>query len=531
MLSKIIESDCANINLIIRKVKSDSTERNLIRKFLNKKSTLIYLASFKIDSKFFKPTNSPFNLRKISDLIHTDEIIVSTIETRYSDCFKIEDVERIKSYGLDIIIRLGFKILKGDILNASKYGIWSYHHGDNRVNRGGPPGIWEVIQGWEETGVTLQILNEDLDGGKVLGYSNTSTDKLSFSRNQNQQYWNSVSLLPRKIKELYIHGEEFFFDRVDNQASLPQFYDRRLYKTPGNLVMIKFLTKFIYNVISRKVRNKFFIDQWILLFKISQDERISTSLYKFKKIIPPVDRFWADPFVIEKNDIYYIFIEELFFVNNKGHISVIEMDKNGNFKQPNIVLSRDYHLSYPNVFEMDGDMYMIPETKANNSIELYKSSDFPYKWDLVEVLMENVSAVDSTILKKNGRYWLFTNIRQVEGGSNHNELFIFSSENLLHGSWIPHNDNPVKSDIKSARPAGNFFFQNDRLYRPSQNCGKHYGYGLAINEVIRCNDDEYQEETIQFIYPNWDRKIKGIHTLNHCGKLTVIDAIYQRRKF
>ena len=47
-------------------------------------------------------------------------------------------------------------------------GVWSYHHGDNRVNRGGPAGFWEVFEQWDVTGSILQVLSEELDAGKTL---------------------------------------------------------------------------------------------------------------------------------------------------------------------------------------------------------------------------------------------------------------------------------------------------------------------------------------------------------------------------
>ena len=46
------------------------------------------------------------------------------------------------------------------------------------------------------------------------------------------------------------------------------------------------------------------------------------------KIIPPKDRFWADPHVLFKDNKYYIFIEEYIFNKKKGHISVIQINKN-----------------------------------------------------------------------------------------------------------------------------------------------------------------------------------------------------------
>ena len=84
------------------------------------------------------------------------------------DYFSEANCKEIKNLKLDVLLRHEFRIIKGKILNIPKYGIWSFHHGDNDINRGGPPGFWEIMFNQSVTGVTLQILNDKLDGGNVI---------------------------------------------------------------------------------------------------------------------------------------------------------------------------------------------------------------------------------------------------------------------------------------------------------------------------------------------------------------------------
>ncbi|MBT4516297.1 MAG: hypothetical protein HOC78_00160, partial [Candidatus Komeilibacteria bacterium] len=65
----------------------------------------------------------------------------------FSEFFNRNDVEHIKSYKLDFILRFEFGIIKGCVLNSAKYGVWSFHHGDEQEYRGGPPGFWEIYHG------------------------------------------------------------------------------------------------------------------------------------------------------------------------------------------------------------------------------------------------------------------------------------------------------------------------------------------------------------------------------------------------
>ena len=60
--------------------------------------------------------------------------------------------------------------------------------------------------------------------------------------------------------------------------------------------------------------------------------------------------------------------------------------------------------------------------------------------------------------------------------------------------------NPIVSDIISSRPASKIFTYKNKLYRPSQNASKKYGYGMAINEIIKLNEHKNKEKIIEYIY-------------------------------
>jgi hypothetical protein len=80
------------------------------------------------------------DLAKVIDRVVEIRPIVS--KSGYVYRFSDEDVEKVKALDLDLLIRCGSGILSGSILRASRLGIVSFHHGDNRVNRGGPAGFW-----------------------------------------------------------------------------------------------------------------------------------------------------------------------------------------------------------------------------------------------------------------------------------------------------------------------------------------------------------------------------------------------------
>ena len=107
------------------------------------------------------------------------------------------------SFDLDVALCFGFRILKGDALKIARHGVWSFHHGDNLVNRGGPAGFWEVMDGIPVTGSVLQILTEDLDNGRVIYRSwSPTSDRFSVKANRNNLYWKSSAFVIRKLKDL-----------------------------------------------------------------------------------------------------------------------------------------------------------------------------------------------------------------------------------------------------------------------------------------------------------------------------------------
>jgi hypothetical protein len=470
----------------------------------------------------FKPIDASDLLRGIP------AIEVSPRLTQFSDRFDADNIATIKAYDLDILIRLGFRILRGEILNAARFGVWSYHHGDNYVNRGESAGVWEVLEGAPCTGSVLQILNEDISNGVVLGRSWSATVPFSIVANRNDLYWKTASLLPRKLEELHRFGEQVFFDRVKEENRHLHFYSHRLYTAPTQSELNILLPRLRQRSEEFTRQQKSSLEQWILLYEL-KEAAPSTSLWRYKRIVPPQDRYWADPFPILQAGRYWIFIEEYLFDTGKGHISVIAMDRDGKYETPRRVLERPYHLSYPCIFSYEGVWYMIPETKRNRTVELYECVSFPDQWKLRRVLIEGVEAVDATVFAHHDRWWMFANIAEYNGTtSTWDELFVFHADDPVEGTWKRHPRNPVVSDVRRARPAGRLFTHEGVIYRPGQDCSRCYGYGIRLHELLRLTEEDYQEKEVCVIEPRWAPDLLGVHTLNFEQGLSIADALIRR---
>ncbi len=162
----------------------------------------------------------------------------------------------------------------------------------------------------------------------------------------------------------------------------------------------------------------------------------------------------------------------------------MEMDVHGVWQEPVQILEKPYHLSYPFVFEWDGVTYMIPESVENRTIDLYECVDFPLQWKFKKTLMDGVLAVDSTLLRHQGKWWLFTGIARRPKDLPLVELHLFYAHDLLAGEWHSHPQNPIVPQTDCARPAGSLFSQDGRLIRPAQDCSKMYGYGVNFFEIV-----------------------------------------------
>ncbi len=278
---------------------------------------------------------------------------------------------------------------------------------------------------------------------------------------------------------------------------------------------LSFIQKTSYKVLFlRKMLFEAFIPiQWVIVYKgINED--------KWKKIIPDSKVFQADPFLVFKDNKYYVFYEELKYEDYHGYLMVAELDlANKKFTNEKIILKLEHHLSFPNVFEENGTFYMIPECGDSGRVDLYECTDFPYQWEKKQTLLDNISAVDTTPLKTDDGWYLFTT-EIVKGAGCNDELSIYKSTDLFNTPFTKLYDEPVISDVTNARMAGHFIQRDGELFRVSQNCGKRYGYQANINKVLQI-EGGYKEARVETLKPDFGAL--GFHTFNQAHDIMIGD--------
>jgi hypothetical protein len=267
--------------------------------------------------------------------------------------------------------------------------------------------------------------------------------------------------------------------------------------------------------------------QWQIGYAFGDGVR--PDLQQLRYLVPPRDRFWADPFVIADGDRHFIFLEEYQYRTRRGRIVAIEVDERDAPGAPVSVLERPYHLSYPFLFRWRDALYMLPESAENGTVELYRCEELPSRWRLDRVLLTNVRAYDATLWRHADRWWMFVNIAPP-GTDGNDELHLYSCATPL-GPWTPHPGNPVVVDTRRARSAGPLFVLDGVLYRPSQDCSLAYGHSISINRVDVLDEHDYRETSIERIEPGWRRDILCVHTLGGSGRLRVVDVLVKRARW
>lgn len=443
-------------------------------------------------------------------------VSASGLVYRFSDV----DVARVRALDLDVLIRCGQGILKGEILTSAQHGILSFHHGDNRVNRGGPAGFWESYLGWPVTGYVIQKLTEELDGGPVLARGDVPT-KISYQWNQAHLYAKANELMKRTLQKLAVGGA------LSGMQEAPTLYAGTLYRTPSFATTTAYVAKGTARLLGKTVQRAFGIRaRWGISF-VRTDWR-GASLWKSTQVKNPKGRFWADPFLMERDGRQYCFVEDFVYDTGLGHITVLEVTDAG-MVEVGAALKEPFHLSFPFIFEHDGTLYMCPETSTVRQIRLYRCIDFPATWELAHVVMEDVAAADSMFLEQAGRWWMMTNIDTSGVGDATNELSIFYADSPLSKTWTPHAGNPVIETALAARNGG-LLYTEDGVCRVGQRQGfGHYGVGARVFKIITLTETAYEEREVATLTPDFRPGLTGAHHITSHGGITVVDHMSRER--
>ncbi len=438
--------------------------------------------------------------------------------------FPDELVARIQEQQIDVALRLARGRLGGSALAIARHGVWYYQLGDEERYRDGPAHFWELAEDDPVSSVSLQV---DLPGQAtplvlVKGYADSmrASSDVSLNLNRIKPLLLGTTFFIRKLKDLHEHG----FRWLDAEALPPGPYRGRRpsYGPPSNGDMARFLIPRVLRKPKQRLLRRSRRIRWRVAIRVDGAPRFESGgafdLRGFRWIEAPPGRAYADPHLVERGGQTYCLFEDLDQERRVGRISCAVIDQDGQLQDVVPALEQPYHLSYPFVIEDYGDVFMIPESRKNNAIDLYQAVEFPSRWEKVTTLLDG-PGLDTTVVRHDGLYWFFVAVREPEGASE--QLLLFFSKSLT-GPLRFHPRNPISVDIRCCRPAGAIFLQDGRLIRPSQDCSVTYGRQLHFNDILTLTPDDYAERRTLTVPP--PAGMEGVHTYNRCGRVEVLDG-------
>jgi hypothetical protein len=199
--------------------------------------------------------------------------------------------------------------------------------------------------------------------------------------------------------------------------------------------------------------------------------------------------FVADPFMIQKHSVWYMFFEVMHSLRGKGEIGLATSQDCRQWNYQSIVLRESFHLSYPMVFKWENEYLMVPESGEANRIGLYKAKNFPYDWEYVMPLIEG-KVWDHALFKYQDTWWLFAGTAEPLLS---NKLQLFYADDLF-GPWKEHPESPlISDDARIARPGGGALLVDNKPVRLAQNCLPSYGNSLNAFCISTLSKTDYRE--------------------------------------
>lgn len=236
--------------------------------------------------------------------------------------------------------------------------------------------------------------------------------------------------------------------------------------------------------------------------------------------------FWAaDPLAVTHDGKDYLFYEYYDAKKEKGLLACSVME-DGQLSKPKIILEEPFHLSFPFVFRVDNEYYMIPETGAVKQIILYKCMQFPYQWKKERVLLEGVTSSDTIVFSKEGKLFLLASIlKEGKATTAQNQLYTYD----LSSHCLEYCCTAKETGEKGVRNGGGLFTDGEIWIRPGQNCTGGYGKSLLFFEVEQVDKEGYLEKVLaelsadEITIEGAAETFDGIHTYSSTEQYEYID--------
>jgi hypothetical protein len=423
---------------------------------------------------------------------------------------------RVRSLEIDFILTWTDEPAVNGLADTARWGLWRYQLGDWQSLRAEPAGFWEVYERRSVSSAMLVRVQPDPDFFIILREAHVRTQLHSWRRNRERLQARCAQWAAQLCRDIR-NGELGQFSGSSSRCLAL----RRARPTFGQSIL--YAARIGTRLALAAARELFRHEQWNVGVV---EQPISAFLDAGRRAptrwvaTPKPSEFLADPFGIVRDGHLTVFCEYLSYHDNRG--TIVSIDRTGRTSPVAIGPTPAVHLSYPCLIELDGRLLCIPETHEAREVALYEMERFPDRWRKVATLLSDTVAVDATPFRHGDLWWLAASTPAPKGANCELHLWYASA---ITGPWQAHPGNPVKVDVRCARPGGTPFVHDGVLYRPSQDCSTTYGARTVINRVVTLTPTSFREEFAAAVDPDKAGPYPdGLHTLSAVDGMTLIDA-------
>ena len=428
---------------------------------------------------------------------------------------------------LDVVLDLTPGPARAELGAAARYGLWRFEPGAADGGLLDAPHMVEFLEGEPASSMRLvqhgpgpgqRALLASADASMVAGATVTASRVVAA--------FNAAFLPVPVLRRLHAAGATAVSAAAPAE---PAGQGRR--RASGNLAVASWLARYGCRAIGNRLFRRDRVLHWRMALRASETPLYASAgadaLHGFRWIDSPRGHFWADPFLQVRGAQTWLFFEDFDYALGRAGLRATPIAADGSLGEAVPVLTRPYHLSYPHVFEAEGETFMVPETSDAGVVELLRATEFPLRWERVSTLLR-LRAVDSTVFRHADRWWMLTSPMSVSG---HAPVTLLYGAAALTGPWRLHPASPISSDVRVARCAGAIIdCGGGRLLRPGQDCAGTYGRALVFNDIRRLDAAGYEETPIMRIGADAASGLSGVHTYNRAGRWEVIDGRFLQKR-
>lgn len=415
-----------------------------------------------------------------------------------------------RQHPLDAVLQFsGPPLAQGDAL---RFGIWRFVHGDEE-STAPLPGVREVLQNKPVTRSTLVAAPFEAGRTQVLREGFFPVDPRSAHRTADAVLAHCAIWPAQVCRALLASGADLLPQAAEAPGPGPE-------ALPGIGGLLRLIGKELAPAAERERRRSQDDGEWnigVVWQPAGTLLQAGPGLHVRWLPPPALGRSRSSAFGWMRDAQLHVLYARSEQATGESVIARLRPKRDNNLKRSRTVLEGPEPLSYPFTWEHEGQVFAVPEQLGAGRVDLYRLDEEEAALLPVRTLLDRPLA-SPTLFRHAGNWWLFgTDPRMPDV-----LLLAFHAERL-EGPYTPHLLNPLKMDVRSARPGGTPFLHEGRLWWPAQDRSKPDGQ-VILNQVRWLSPDRYEEGPGTVLPPLRGPWSHGVRTLSVCGDITLVDG-------